>query len=578
MVAGRYAVLGELGRGGIGVVWRAEDRTIGRQVALKELRVPAGLSTAEHGAFTERVLREARTAGRLSDPSIVTVYDVLLDDGAMFIVMELVEATTLADVVNARGPLPADRVAAIGLQVLSALETAHAAGVVHRDVKPSNIMLLRDGRVKLADFGIAQALDDPSLTGTGGVMGSPGYMAPELFEGSRPSPAGDLWSLGATLFHLVEGQPPFQRDTTAATIHAVMYTRPAPSRANGPLAAAITGLLARSPDDRLTAARARNLLTRTDEPATEIMAPLPTVRVDADRTTVTDRTAADRTAAVRTAAVRTTALRKRSTRPLADPPLESPQSPPWAGDAWAGDAWAGDPKPQRNRRRVLLAAGAAVLVLAVAGVAIALTGNHSTAAAGPAEHTAHTESAAGTTAATTTATTTRPAATTTTAVPTSTTAVPTTTRATKARGPVGPMPTTVPPPTKAGTKLSFVAIYRYHSPVGYHITTTSAHAVPSGFTKEGPLGYLVTTNAPGTVRFYLCRMTGGQDYFSSVDQSGACEGQTRVAMLGYIYLSAPSGMQSAALYRCNSGNSHYDSLRQDCEGNGTNEGRDGYVI
>src|SRR5205807_5196299 len=145
---------------------------------------------------------------------------------------------TLAEEI-ARGALSEQRATELGLQVLSALRTAHAAGIVHRDIKPSNIMVLPGDRVKLTDFGIAQAVDDPSLTATGGIMGSPGYMAPELFHGDPPSPATDLWSLGATLFHVVEGRAPFQRDSTAATMHAIMYDDPRLHRCTGPLAAVI---------------------------------------------------------------------------------------------------------------------------------------------------------------------------------------------------------------------------------------------------------------------------------------------------------------------------------------------------
>src|SRR5947208_4861122 len=256
LVAGRYEISAELGRGGMGGVWRAEDRVLGRPVALKELATPPGASPAH----LERVLREARTAGRIDDPGVVTVYDVVSEHGATFIVMELVVAPTLADVIEREGPLPNDRVAALGRQVLGALESAHAAGIVHRDVKPGNIMVLPGDRVKLADFGIARAMDDPSLTQTGGVMGSPGYMAPELFAGAGPSPASDLWSLGATLFHAAEGRAPFQRTTTAATLHAIMYDQPVLERCRGPLAEAVRGLLTQSTSDRLGASGLRRLL------------------------------------------------------------------------------------------------------------------------------------------------------------------------------------------------------------------------------------------------------------------------------------------------------------------------------
>ncbi|GLY49212.1 serine/threonine-protein kinase [Lentzea sp. NBRC 102530] len=268
MIAGRYRLVRELGRGGMGVVWLAEDQVIGRRVALKELR------TTE----VERVLSEARTAGRLNSPNVVAIHDVVTDGGVTYIVMELVEAPTLTDLV-ARRTFTEDEVASIGLQTLSALEAAHAAGIVHRDVKPSNIMVTPDGTVKLTDFGIARAMDDPGLTATGGIMGSPGYMAPELFAGQRPSPASDLWALGATMFHAIEGRSPFQRDTTAATMHAIMYEEPVIQRARGPLAHVITGLLHQNPVHRLTAAQVRARLgspserTVVIEPVTTFVTP-----------------------------------------------------------------------------------------------------------------------------------------------------------------------------------------------------------------------------------------------------------------------------------------------------------------
>lgn len=260
VIAGRYALLGELGRGGMGVVWRAEDQVIGRQVAVKELRLADGVSAHERDTFAERVLREARTAGRLNDPALVTVFDVVNTEGATFIVMELVEAPTLSDLVRSGGPLPADRVTAIGEQVLAALEVAHAAGVVHRDVKPSNIMVLPNGRVKLTDFGIARAADDPKLTTSGALIGSPAYMAPERVQGKDAGPASDLWALGAVLYYAAEGCSPFDRDSTAATLHAVVTETPVPVRSPGRLASVIQGLLIADPATRLTAPQVTALL------------------------------------------------------------------------------------------------------------------------------------------------------------------------------------------------------------------------------------------------------------------------------------------------------------------------------
>ncbi|OZM74405.1 serine/threonine protein kinase [Amycolatopsis antarctica] len=258
VIAGRYTVLGELGRGGMGIVWRAEDRVIGRVVAVKELRLPD--VAEEAGVFQERVLREVRTGGSINDPAVVTVYDVVVDHGATYIVMELVEAPTLSDLVRTHGPMPAHQVASIGEQVLAALGAAHQSGIVHRDVKPGNIMVAASGRVKLTDFGIAQAVDDPRLTTSGMLVGSPAFMAPERVAGREAMPASDLWSLGATLFFAVEGIVAHERTSTAATLHAIMNEVPYLTHAQGPLASAIMGLLAVSPEGRLPAEQARGLL------------------------------------------------------------------------------------------------------------------------------------------------------------------------------------------------------------------------------------------------------------------------------------------------------------------------------
>ena len=260
VVAERYVLRTEIGRGGMGIVWRGEDRVIGRSVAVKEMRLSEGVTAAERAEFEQRILREARTAGRLNDPAVVTVFDVVHDNGSVFIVMELVEAPTLSQLVRASGPLPPRAVADIGLQVLSALEAAHGAGIVHRDVKPSNIMVGETGRAKLTDFGIAQAADDPTLTKTGAVIGSPAYLAPERLSGQEASPASDLWSLGAVLYFAIEGKAAFERETTAATFGAVLNEIPYLTNAQGPLAAAVSGMLASAPEGRLTAPQVRTLL------------------------------------------------------------------------------------------------------------------------------------------------------------------------------------------------------------------------------------------------------------------------------------------------------------------------------
>src|SRR4029453_939757 len=220
LVADRYVLMAPLGRGGMGVVWRARDVGLGREVAVKEGVFPPAMA-AEAERHPARVLREARAAARLNHPGVVTLYDVVNDQGGTFIVMELVEAPTLAELVRTGGPLPPERVAELGVQLAGALEAGHGAGIVHRGVKPANVMGPEGGVPKLADFGVASLQGDPQLTATGLVVGSPAYMAPEQARGEGSGPAADLWGLGATLFYAVEGEPPFDRGSSIAPLPAV---------------------------------------------------------------------------------------------------------------------------------------------------------------------------------------------------------------------------------------------------------------------------------------------------------------------------------------------------------------------
>ncbi|GHH51703.1 serine/threonine-protein kinase [Lentzea cavernae] len=261
VIAGRYALVAELGRGGMGIVWRAQDRHIGRFVAVKELHLPDGIAHEERRVLEERALREARTAGKLNDPAVVTVYDAINENGTTYIIMELVEAATLSTLISTHGPMPPNQVVSMALQALSALETAHQAGIVHRDVKPGNLMVRPDGKLKLTDFGIAQAVDDPRLTTSGSLIGSPAYMAPERIHGHEAGPPSDLWALGATLCYAVEGWSPFERSSTASTLHAIMSETPRLTRATGVLGAVITGLLIADPNARLSGPQARAMLS-----------------------------------------------------------------------------------------------------------------------------------------------------------------------------------------------------------------------------------------------------------------------------------------------------------------------------
>lgn len=267
VINGRYALRGELGRGGMGIVWRAEDMLIGRQVAVKQLSMSDGLDERERAAREQRLLREARSAGRLNNPATVTVHDVLQEEHRTYIVMELVEGSTLAETLHRVGPLPPAQVVAIARQLLAALDEAHALGIVHRDVKPANILLMPDGRVKLTDFGIAVMPDEPGLTSSGILLGSVAYLAPERLDGQDANAASDLWSLGATLFHLVEGRNPFARTSTLATMRAILKDAPRCTRVDGLLADVIDGLLIADPAARLTSAQVRASLDRGTAPA-----------------------------------------------------------------------------------------------------------------------------------------------------------------------------------------------------------------------------------------------------------------------------------------------------------------------
>jgi len=266
LIAGRYRLLAKLGDGGMGTVWRAKDETVDREVAVKEPRVPDHLPERERANAFERMRREARAAARLDHPAVVNVHDVAVVDGRPWIVMELVQGRSLGDALQ-EGTLGAREAARIGLEVLAALEAAHAAGILHRDVKPDNVLLGRHDRVVLTDFGIAQIEGETSLTDTGGFVGSPEYIAPERVLGQRPGPASDLWSLGVVLYAATEGVSPFRRSNTPATLQSVLNATPAtPASASGPLAEVITGLLQKEPGRRPNAAQVRTLLEKAAAP------------------------------------------------------------------------------------------------------------------------------------------------------------------------------------------------------------------------------------------------------------------------------------------------------------------------
>ncbi len=253
LVANRYLLVERVGSGGMGTVWRAEDKLLGRHVAVKKLRIPPHLHDEEIRTLHERTRREARSAARISHPNVIVVHDVVDDEGLPCIVMEYIPSDTLSDVLKRRGALPPAEAARIGGAMAAALRAAHAAGVLHRDVKPANVLLGRDGRIVLTDFGIAMESGTSSLTKSGELIGSIRYLAPERLRSGTtgPGPASDLWALGATLYQAVEGRHPFHRDTPIETAYAIATDAYEPLCSAGELAPVIEGLLVKDPGQRM---------------------------------------------------------------------------------------------------------------------------------------------------------------------------------------------------------------------------------------------------------------------------------------------------------------------------------------
>ncbi|MDQ3454060.1 MAG: serine/threonine protein kinase, partial [Actinomycetota bacterium] len=276
VVAGRYTLRSPVGRGGMGTVWRASDLLLGRDVAIKEVVYPDYLTAEDHALLRERTMREARAAARFTHPNVTTVHDVVEEDGRPWIVMEFVPSRTLAQLVHEQGPLPVERVARIGMDLIDALQAAHQAGIVHRDVKPGNVLIDAQWRAWLTDFGIATSSLDSSITTEGVLLGSPSYMSPERARNEQSGPPGDLWSLGATLYTAVEGRPPFERGEAMATLLAVANEPPNPPAAAGSLAPVLLGCLTKEPTQRMDAEQVRSALARAlRDPPTALLTPPP---------------------------------------------------------------------------------------------------------------------------------------------------------------------------------------------------------------------------------------------------------------------------------------------------------------
>ncbi len=260
LIGGRYTLRAAVGHGGMGTVWRAADTLLRRDVAIKEVILPPGLAPSDRDAMYERTMREARAAAALQHPAVVQVYDVVHENGRPWIVMELLEARSLADMVIEDGPVNPRVVAKIGIALLGALEVAHAHGVLHRDVKPANVLICTDGRCVLTDFGVARMPTDVQLTTPGMVLGSPHFISPERAMGSDFGPPSDLFSLGVTLFTAIEGRPPFDKGDPIETMHAVVEDPPAPAVRAGSLAPVLMGLLEKDPARRFDVQTARTML------------------------------------------------------------------------------------------------------------------------------------------------------------------------------------------------------------------------------------------------------------------------------------------------------------------------------
>ncbi|WP_037366092.1 serine/threonine-protein kinase [Amycolatopsis orientalis] len=260
MVAGRYRLRSVLGSGSMGTVWSAYDEFLHRPVAVKEMKVPPGIPAEQADELRERTLREARAIAVLSHPNVITLHDVARENDAPFVVMELLPSRSLAHLLRDHGPLTVEQAAAVGIAVAAALEAAHEAGITHRDVKPGNVLVASDGRIKLTDFGIARNVSEATMTRTGIMLGSPAYISPEVASGGAVTPSADLWGLGATLFAAVEGAPPYDADGDPLETVGKVVNGKVPRPKPGPLADVITALMKKEPEKRISLREVRHRL------------------------------------------------------------------------------------------------------------------------------------------------------------------------------------------------------------------------------------------------------------------------------------------------------------------------------
>jgi hypothetical protein len=358
LVAGRYRLVTALATGGMGVVWKGWDERLERTVAIKQLRVQPGLSPAEAAIARDRAMREARNTARLHHPHAVPVYDVVEQDGAPCLIMEFLPSISLQDAIRQRGTLPPADVARIGSEVATALNAAHRVGIVHRDVKPGNVLLAEDGTTKLTDFGISHAVGDVTLTATGMLTGTPAYLAPEVARGEPASFASDVFSLGSTLFNATEGEPPFGKDDNAmAVLHRVASGQHRMPQRSGPLTPLLSRMLTVDPTLRPS--------------TTEVSRTLAALHVESSAAdTARDKAASLETAQFRTPQVSAAPTVRAAARTVAAEPAAEP-----AAQTRTDLSHVSGPAPERPRRRPGLVAAllAGAVVIAAVLTAIALT-------------------------------------------------------------------------------------------------------------------------------------------------------------------------------------------------------------
>jgi serine/threonine protein kinase len=398
-IAGRYRLVRRVGAGGMGVVWEAWDERLHRTVAVKQLHAQLGLADDEAHLANERAMREARITARLDHPNAVPVFDVVEHNGQPCLIMQFLPSEPLSAVLKGRGKLPFDEVARIGGQVASALAAAHRLGIVHRDVKPGNVLIAEDGTARISDFGISHALGDVTLTSTGMVHGTPAYLAPEVARGAESSFSSDVFGLGATLYAAVEGAPPFgANQNSIALLYKVASGEFDPPDPDGPLTPLLTQMLAPDPADRPAMGDVAYALARSPEvppvppPARDITTRVqPTVPRNTPWTTAAPTTsnlptapypvtpASSAPSTARPSTARPSTAPAPSTPPLPAAPVvgatataSAPSSPPPATPApgYGASPASGAGAAPAGRRRSRLAAALVALVVLVAVAAV----------------------------------------------------------------------------------------------------------------------------------------------------------------------------------------------------------------